>query len=42
MSEIRIEDVINETLTGDSQKDALDFVAHLRAIEQAGKGRVLK
>lgn len=27
----RIEDVINETLTGDEQKNALDFVAYLRA-----------
>lgn len=31
MSEqIKIEDVINETLTGDTQKNALDFVAFLR------------
>ena len=37
MSEIRIEDVISKTLTGDSQMNALDFISHLRAIEQAGK-----
>jgi hypothetical protein len=29
----RIEDVINDLLKGDAQKNALDFVAHLRASE---------
>ena len=37
MSEIGIENVIIETLTGDSQINALDFISHLRAIEQEGK-----
>ena len=31
MPEKRFEDTINELLTGDAQKNALDFVAYLRA-----------
>ena len=33
MSAKTIEDVIRETLTGDAQKNALDFIAYLRANE---------
>ncbi|MCL2837604.1 MAG: hypothetical protein FWE04_00840 [Oscillospiraceae bacterium] len=38
MAEKRIEDVINEVLTGDSQKNALDFAAFLRANEMTIEG----
>ena len=31
MSDKKIEDVINKVLTGDTQKNALDLVAHIRA-----------
>ena len=31
-----LEDVINEKLTGDTRKNALDFVAHLRAGDESG------
>ena len=36
MSKKRIEDVINNVLKGDPQKNALDFIAHLRADEKSG------
>ena len=41
MAEQKIEDFINEVLTGDAQKNALDFAAYLRANEmlfERGKG----
>ena len=38
MTEKRIEDRINELLTGDTQKNALDFVSYLRANEITSRG----
>jgi len=35
MSDKRIEDVISSVLTGDTQKNALEFIAHIRAIGDA-------
>ena len=39
MSVKRIEDVINEVLKGESQKNALDFIAYLNANEYVYKSR---
>ena len=37
MSDKRIEDVITKVLKGDAQKNALDFIAHIRASKDAEK-----
>ena len=37
MANKRIEDVIQKVLTGDAQKNALDFIAHLRAGDEPEK-----
>jgi len=42
MSKRRIEDVINDVLKGDTQKNALALIAHLRAGEDAEKFPIIQ